>query len=306
MKFANRIIHQVVIRLGFEEFFVRLRRRANFVRRFIPVGLRHKFSSIGRFVPDSSSYPKDDSYFLIRDNTSFKINRSDYVQWRIFYGVRDNALKHAQKCITSDSIVLDIGANCGGFSLKLATYVAQNNFSNLHIHAFEPNPIIFQNYNSNLALNLNVKDIVHVHPIGLGNESGERSFHYPDTNTGVGRVLQDNSKGQFKVVIRRLDDFVWELNPAKISFIKMIVEGFEPEVFKGGWKTIKKYRPSIFFEVTPEWYKENNSSLEKILRELRDLGYQFMGEYYNEMIPYDAAKFTPLYQFNLLAIASRE
>jgi len=297
----NKIIHNAVIRLGIEEFFVRLRRKASFIRRFVPVSLRHKFVSVGRFVPHSSSFPKDDSYLLTRDHTTFRINRSDYVQWRIFYGVRDNALKLAKKTLGSDSVVLDIGANCGAFSLKLATYAAQKNFKKLKIHAFEPNPVIFQNYVNNLSLNSSAQDFIHVHPIGFGNEPGPVSFQYPETNTGVGRVLQGSSDATLKVDIQRLDDFVRQLNPPKISFIKLIVEGYEPEVFKGGFNTLKKYKPPIFFEVTKEWYEENNSSVEDVLSMLRDLGYHFKGEYYNEMIPYDTVMFRGLYQYNLLA-----
>ena len=297
----NKIIHNAVIRLGIEEFFVRLRRKASFMRRFVPVSIRHKFVSVGRFVPHSSSFPKDDSYLLTRDDTTFRINRSDYVQWRIFYGVRDNALKLAKKTLESDSVVLDIGANCGAFSLKLATYAAQKNFKRLEIHAFEPNPLIFENYLHNLSLNSSADDFVRVHPIGFGNESGQMSFHYPETNTGVGRVSKGSSDATLKVDIQRLDDFVRQLNPRKISFIKLIVEGYEPEVFKGGFNTIEKYKPPIFFEVTREWYEENNSSVGEVLRMLGDLGYHFKGEYYNEMIPFDAVRFRELYQYNLLA-----
>ncbi len=72
MNSANKILHRVVIELGAEEFFIKLRRRANFLRKFVPVSLRHKFASVGKFVPHSSSHPKDDSYFLTRDNTAFK------------------------------------------------------------------------------------------------------------------------------------------------------------------------------------------------------------------------------------------
>ena len=297
----NKIIHNAVIRLGIEEFFVSLRRKASFIRRFVPVSIRHKFVSVGRFVPHSSSFPKDDSYLLTRDDTTFRINRSDYVQWRIFYGVRDNALKLAKETLESDSVVLDIGANCGAFSLKLATYAAQRNFKRLEIHAFEPNPVIFENYINNLSLNSPAQDFVRVHPIGFGNEQGQLSFQYPETNTGVGRVSQGNSDATLKVDIQRLDDFVEQLNPQKISFIKLIVEGYEPEVFKGGFNTLKKYKPPVFFEVTKDWYEENNSSVEKVLGMLRDLGYHFKGEYYNEMIPYDPLKFRALYQYNLLA-----
>ena len=302
----NKSIHQAVIKLGIAEFLVKLRRRASVLRRFVPVGIRHKFASVGKFIPQSSSYPKDDDYILTRDNTSFRINRSDYVQWRIFYGVRDNALKHAKECLTSDSVVLDIGANCGAFSLKLATYAAQQNFKNLQIHAFEPNPIIFKSYSNNLTLNPSIQNFVHVHPYGLGKETIEKSFQYPETNTGVGRVLTSDTDASFKVKICQLDDFVKTLNPPKISFVKMIVEGFEPEVFKGGLKTFEKYKPPVFFEVTQEWYHENNSSVEEVLDILRGLGYGFTGEYYNDMIPYDPAKFRELYQYNLLAEFKRD
>jgi hypothetical protein len=98
-----------------------------------------------------------------------------------------------------------------------------------------------------------------------------------------------------------LDDFVSDLVPTRISFMKVIVEGYEPEVLKGGWKTIEKYRPPIFFEVTEEWYKENNSSTREVLNHLRNLGYSFKGEYYNDLITYDESKFKSLYQYNILA-----
>jgi FkbM family methyltransferase len=198
-------------------------------------------------------------------------------------------------------LVLDIGANCGAFSLKLATYAAQQKLKNLQIHAFEPNPVIARRYSDNLALNPAAQTFIHLHPVGLGEEAAVKSFHYPETNTGVGRVLPVDTDRSFKVKIQRLDDFVKELNPTKISFVKMIVEGFEPEVIKGGLKTLEKHKPTVFFEVTKEWYEENNSSVEEVLNILRGLGYGFKGEYYNEMIPYDPAKFRELYQYNLLA-----
>ena len=173
-----------------EEFLVKLRRRLLFFRKFVPGSLRRGFN---KFIPKASAYKKDDSYFLTMDNTNFTINRSDRVQWRIFYGVRDNYLMLAKKYLTPDSIVLDIGANCGGFSLRLATYATENNFSSVQIHAFEPNPVIFKRYNNNLALNPSIINIVHPHPIGLGNENGERLFQYPDADSGIGRVLQERT-----------------------------------------------------------------------------------------------------------------
>jgi FkbM family methyltransferase len=300
MNRLTEIIHRFIIRSKKEEFFVDLRRKVNFIRKLIPVGVRHKFASVGRLIPQSSEYPKDDRYSLTRDNTNFIINRSDYVQWRLFYGVRDNALKEAKKHLRSNSIVLDIGSNFGAFSLKLATHIAGNKFHNVKIHAFEPNPQVFDNYLANLALNPNLNDIIDLHATGLGNETGERSFQFPEDNTGAGRIA-DKKNGQFSVKLQRLDDFIYNLNPANIAFIKLIAEGFEPEIFKGGWNTINKYKPPVFFEVTREWWKENHSTVDEILDALKNLGYSFMIEHHNEMVPFEPDKHASRSQFNLMA-----
>jgi FkbM family methyltransferase len=301
MNSAVRAIQRIVFKKNAAEFFVSLRQKVNFLRKFVPRSVRHKFTSIGRFIPQSSAYPKDYSYSIQRDHTNFRINRSDYVQWRLFYGVRDNALKLAKENLRPNSVVLDIGANFGAFSLRLATHAHLKKIENVHIHAFEPNPLVHQLYRENLRLNAAHSEFVIPHGIGLGSETSERSFQFPEINTGAGRVVKKDISGQFSVSLRTLDDFVSELNPKHISFIKMIVEGFEPEVFKGGWKTIKKYRPPIFFEVTPDWYADNNGSLDEILDELSALGYRFKGEFHNEMIPYTPTVFKSLYQFNLMA-----
>jgi FkbM family methyltransferase len=296
-----QFIHKTIIKTRAEEFFVLLRNKANVVRKIIPVSLRSKFPSLGRFIPNASDYPKGDNYFLTRDNTHFKIDRSDYVQWRLFYGVRDNALLSAKKYLQPGSIVLDIGANFGAFSLRLARYISEQNFNDIQILAFEPNPAVVKNYKHNLSLNPQLNNIIELYPIGLGDEKGERQLGYDDSNTGAGRVTHEAASNQTDVKIERLDDLMDTLSPSKITFIKLIVEGFEPEVFKGAWNTIAKYKPPIFFEVTPAWWEENNSKVEQVLDKLRSLGYHFMIEHYNEMLPYEPSKFASRTQFNLLA-----
>lgn len=302
---VSQFIQRKIIHTKAEEFIVHLRRVTNRIRKFIPVNLRNKFPSFGRFIPASASYLKDDCYFLTRDNTHFKINRSDYVQWRVFYGVRDNALAAAKKYLTKGCVVLDIGANFGAFSLKLASFCKENSYESVQIHAFEPNPLVFENYQNNLALNPELKSVIQLHPIGFGNETGERPFHYEDLNTGAGRIVIDSTKSQLKIKIQMLDDFISNLNPLSITFIKLIVEGFEPEVLKGGWNTINNYKPVIFFEVTESWWKENNSTIKEVLDKLSALGYRFEIEHYNEMLPYHPEKYAFRTQFNLLATISQ-
>lgn len=298
-----RLVHRLVMQAGVEELFVELRRLSGFIRNLLPVKIRHRFTSFGRFIPPSTAYPKDDVYFLTRNNTRFRINRSDYVQWRLFYGVRDNALRIAKGFMQDDSIVLDIGSNSGAFSLKLAAYIRTRKLENITIHAFEPNPAVCENYRYNLGLNPSLKEIVHFYPIGLGSKKQERLFRFDGSNSGAGRIV-DNRSGQFAVEIKTLDDVMAMINPRRITFMKLIVEGFEPEVLKGGWQTISQYKPPIFLEVTKSWWLENNANIEDVISSLRSLGYEFLVENNNEMEPYEPRKFDSRYQFNLLAYVS--
>jgi FkbM family methyltransferase len=302
MQSITQHIHNLVLKIKGEELLVKLRRWFAFTRKLIPIQLRSKFTSIGKLVPPASDYPTNDHYFLTRDNTQFVINRSDYVQWRVFYGVRDNALKAAKKYLEPNSVVLDIGASIGAFSLKLATYVTENKYRDIQIHAFEPNRLIAERYKRNLVMNPRLKNSIHFHSFGLGSEQEKKPFLFQNSNTGAGRVVQTN--GQLAVAIQRLDDFVNALRPTKIAFIKLIVEGYEPKVLEGGWETIKKHKPPIFFEVTRTWWKENNATVEEVLNKLSSLGYRFMIEHHNEMFPYDPFKFSSRTQFNILATAN--
>jgi FkbM family methyltransferase len=300
MKTITRKIHRLIINTRAEEFFVRLRRYSNALRTFVPKNMRHVFASFGRFIPGSFEYPANDRYSLRRDGTHFIINRSDYVQWRLFYGVRDNALKMAIETIQENSVVLDIGANFGAFSLKLATHVITHNLKGITIHAFEPNPHVSRNYVNNLELNPHLKPIINLHKTGLGEKKGSMSFAVPQANSGAGRIV-DASKGEFTIEVKTLDSIVDDLSPKHISFIKLIVEGFEPEVFRGGWKTIEKYRPAIFFEVTPGWWGERGNSVHEVIDALKELGYRFWIENHNELHEYPPANSNGRSQFNLFA-----
>lgn len=287
------------VTVRFAETLIKLRNLLSLFRRLLPKKIRHHFPSIGKFVPKSSDYPSNDQYSLTRDGVHFMINRSDYVQWRIFYGVRDNALLSSKQNLEPSSVVLDIGANVGAFSLKLARYLVKNEIFNMPIHCFEPNPKAYAQLQKNLYLNPELTPVIHLHDFGLGNESNKKPFLFHNTNTGAGRIV---SSGNSTIEIKKLDDFIDDLNPSRVSFIKMIVEGYEPEVLKGGWKSIKRFKPCIFFEVTPSWWRDNNADVIDVLNSLESLGYQFRIERYNELRTFNKDNDLDLFQFNLLAI----
>lgn len=282
------------------EFFSLLRRRTGFLRLLVPAGLRRRIRGLGRFIPPPSAFPADDTYLVSRDHTTFRINRSDYVQWRLYYGVRDNALKEAQRYLQAGAIVLDIGANVGAFALRCAR-AAHRRKVNAVVHAFEPNVALRNRFLDNLALNPGLGELVALHPFGLGSEAGQRAFDIPAGNTGAGRVINTKGEPALQVDIRVLDEMKSLFEGRRVAFIKLIAGGFEGEIFRGSWRVIEQHRPVIFFEVTPRWYAQHGCSVEEIIRKLTTIRYTFMAEYKNDMVPFDQVFFSTVDQYYLLA-----
>lgn len=94
----------------------------------------------------------------------------------------------------------------------------------------------------------------------------------PRSYIAVGRV---NGGGVMAPVvpIRRLDDVVDELGIDDITLIKIDVEGFEPEVLKGGRETIRRMLPVIFAEFNRERMRINGFTMDESWDFLTSCGY---------------------------------
>ena len=104
----------------------------------------------------------------------------------------------------------------------------------IELHAFEPNPIFFEQLKTNVGNTSNV----YLNNFGLGNVEG--FFEYDIFGQSIRK--QTNQLMSNGVVTRRLDDYVKEHNIEQIDFLKIDTEGFEAEVFMGGADTVKKCR----------------------------------------------------------------
>ena len=69
------------------------------------------------------------------------------------------------------------------------------------------------------------------------------------------------------VTVKKLDDFRIE----HVGFMKIDVEGFEPEVLQGAKETIKNSKPNIFIEIEQRYHKQSN--VVDIFNYIVDLGY---------------------------------
>ena len=98
----------------------------------------------------------------------------------------------------------------------------------IELHAFEPDPAIFKELKINVGKTLNV----YLNNFGLGDI--EARFQY-DGGQVLGKQLESSSQGGLLggVLVRRLDNYIKEHNIKQIDFLKIDVEGYEPQVIKG-------------------------------------------------------------------------
>ncbi len=173
--------------------------------------------------------------------------------------------------IPQNSNVLDLGANIG-----IMTYHLSKRVGNGNVLAFEPIP-----WNANTLRKVikhhNLNNVI-LSEIALGNNSEPLRMVVPVVNgvkkQGLAHVISPDitefNEGVIVEVLQRtLDSFKDEL-PDKISAIKIDVENFEYNVFKGAEQLLLKHRPIIYCEL---WDNENR---QKCFELLRSLNYEIM------------------------------
>ena len=181
----------------------------------------------------------------------------------------------AQKEIDSLSVfigpgarVIDIGAYIGTHTLAFASIVGPTG----SVHAFEPQPNIFELLKANVESNNLIN--VTLYGLALSDEINEISFVEEDIgspgNFGATTILQEGNLSaapQVSIILNRLDNLI----NGRVDLIKVDVEGMEVEVLKGAEKTILENRPIILCEVN------SVESGVKLIRHVREIDYLAYG-----------------------------
>ena len=175
--------------------------------------------------------------------------------------------------ITPGSVVIDVGANIGEYTL----WAARTAGSQGHVVAVEPNPSLLARVSRNLELNRFSN--VEVVPVALGSAEGEAVLTVPDGGSALG-TLRDgedtpSSATRYTVPVTRLDDLIPVHDRPRLSAIKVDVEGWEPEVLVGGRETLTEGRPVVMFECGAEQFENHGGRwLTPSMAFVEELGYK--------------------------------
>ena len=172
-----------------------------------------------------------------------------------------------------NSVLLDIGANIGFYTVAYANFIKKNNGSG-HVVAFE---VYRGNYERNLYnLRMNeVEDFCTLFNIGLSDRRREdvltlREDFERGSNTG-NAAIATNEQFDLAHTIRKVPckldalDNIWHKLQDRyesIDFVKMDIEGHEDFCLKGGAKTFSAYRPTILMEVSKDYYEARGSGID--------------------------------------------
>ncbi|HEY4043312.1 MAG TPA: FkbM family methyltransferase [Rhodopila sp.] len=144
--------------------------------------------------------------------------------------------------------VLDIGAHIGHHTLLAAQAVGESG----QVYAFEASPQTFAVLNTNIGLNHFAN--VDARNLAICARTGSIDlFVSPHENSGRSSLTATNGRRSIEVHCTRLDDLLSEIPCLNIRFIKIDVEGAEPEVLAGARELLGRLPAdvAILIEVQP-------------------------------------------------------
>lgn len=161
----------------------------------------------------------------------------------------DFALKHL--VLNTRPVVFDVGANKGQ---SIEKYLAL--FPRVEIHSFEPDPGAFKILTDRFGRMANI----FLNNIALGESAGKLPLFRTD-ESGQNSLIPINLSGQWytgsfehlkpalcehvEVDISTIDEYCEEKKVHKIDFLKMDIQGFEPQCLRGAVNILRNNRVSV-------------------------------------------------------------
>ena len=172
--------------------------------------------------------------------------------------------------LRSTDIAIDVGANIGWYTLVLATIAD----ANAQIISFEP---CKQTYEF-LAENIKINRMHSVTAIRKGvSDTNERKVLYLGYDNSLHSLLPLTglAKSVENIETIRLDDYFKNenLNPNKVKFIKIDIEGYELPAMQGA-TDILKHCPLIMMEYSPAFMKQGGFNPQDLINFMHSYDYR--------------------------------
>jgi FkbM family methyltransferase len=142
--------------------------------------------------------------------------------------------------VHTGDVVLDCGANVGVFTREALDHGASK------IVAIEPAPENLEAYRRNFKDEIAAGRVI-VYPKGVWDKDDVLTLHVDANNTAADTfvIQRKETTGDIQVPLTTIDKLVAELKLDRVDYIKMDIEGAEPNALRGAHDTLAKWKPRI-------------------------------------------------------------
>ena len=151
-------------------------------------------------------------------------------------------LEFGAKLLNKNDIIIDAGANQGIFTLSFRSKIGPNG----KIIAIEPFQECIDILKTNLKKNKFKNIKIYQRVLSNCVKNYEIDFTHGITSASIIKASKSTCKMPVKSIT--IDKIVYDNNLNKLNFIKLDIEGAEYLALLGGLKSIKKFKPLIYFE----------------------------------------------------------
>ena len=175
---------------------------------------------------------------------------SMWLQWHFMKRPKsaERELSYLDKVIPDDAVTVDVGANCGLYTRRLARLSRQ-------VHAFEPSQQMARLLRRTSARN------VSVHEVALSDHDGEDGLVYGLASLEA-RADPSARIVSAHVPIARLDAVIDQ----DVAFVKIDVEGHELNVLNGAVELLERCQPVFLVEAEDRHRAEATRSVFEFFR----------------------------------------
>ena len=185
------------------------------------------------------------------------VGAGEHGYWLGSYEIRKR--QAFEELIVPKSVVYDIGANVGYFSLMAAFLAGPEG----KVYAFEPLPRNISYLNKHIKLNkINNIQIIEA---AVSRQEGETYFDL-GASTAMGHISEN---GEIKVRMVALDALLEAGQLLPPDYMKIDVEGAEFDVLCGARKLLETHRPVLFLDT------HDRKAHQRTIGLLEELGYRF-------------------------------
>ena len=181
-----------------------------------------------------------------------------------------NMLPFVLKYIKNGDVVIDAGAYIGDHTIAYSNAVGKDGL----VFAFEPNKEAFDCLEFNMGITANV----YCFNQGLGSCSSYKGLCKIQDNIGCTYITNGD-----EIKITSIDN----LEMKGIDFIKIDCEGYEMEILKGAYESIKKFSPVLLIEVNKGTLLREGKTEKDIFNYLDELGYSYRNIYSEQTLSGD-------------------